>query len=73
MPNPENRTLTFSIFRHNPYDPESKPRMEDFVLEEDEEPDTGMEILKYISVVLVIIFVIIILKAGKKKEPEDDL
>ena len=34
MPNQENRTLTISIFRHNPYDPKSQPRMEDFILEE---------------------------------------
>lgn len=29
-----NRRLHFSIFRHNPYDPESRPRMQDFILEE---------------------------------------
>lgn len=28
------RNLTFSIFRHNPYDPDSKPRMQKYVLEE---------------------------------------
>ena len=28
------RRLTFSIFRHNPYDPESCPRMQDYLLEE---------------------------------------
>ena len=28
------RTITFSIFRHNPYDLDSRPRMQDFVLEE---------------------------------------
>jgi len=29
-----NRTLTLSIFRYNPYDPESTPRMQDFILDE---------------------------------------
>ena len=29
-----NRTMTFSIFRHDPQDPESKPRMQDFEIEE---------------------------------------
>jgi len=28
------RRLTFSVFRHNPYDPESVPRMQDYILEE---------------------------------------
>ncbi|MDP2949704.1 MAG: fumarate reductase iron-sulfur subunit [Chloroflexota bacterium] len=28
------RTLTFSIFRYNPYDPEFEPRMQEYVLEE---------------------------------------
>ena len=28
------RRLTFSVFRHNPYDPESLPRMQDCLLEE---------------------------------------
>ncbi|MEE8443093.1 MAG: fumarate reductase iron-sulfur subunit [Dehalococcoidia bacterium] len=28
------RKITFSIFRHNPYDPDSSPRMQDYVLEE---------------------------------------
>ncbi|MFQ5992775.1 MAG: fumarate reductase iron-sulfur subunit [Nitrospiraceae bacterium] len=29
-----NRKLTFSIFRYNPFDPNSKPRLQDFELEE---------------------------------------
>ncbi|MGQ9573561.1 MAG: fumarate reductase iron-sulfur subunit [Dehalococcoidia bacterium] len=29
-----NRTLTFSIFRYNPYDPDLGPRMQDYILEE---------------------------------------
>ena len=29
-----NRKLTLSIFRHNPYDPKSKPRLQEFELEE---------------------------------------
>ena len=29
-----NRKLTFSIFRYNPYDPNAKPRLQDFELEE---------------------------------------
>lgn len=29
-----NRTLTLSIFRYNPYDPESTPQMQDFILDE---------------------------------------
>lgn len=29
-----NRKVTFSIFRYNPYDPNSKPRLQDFELEE---------------------------------------
>ncbi len=28
------RNITFSIFRHNPYDPDSEPRMQEFVLDE---------------------------------------
>ncbi len=28
------RRITFSVFRHNPYDPDSRPRMQDYVLEE---------------------------------------
>ncbi len=28
------RRLTLSVFRHNPYDPESAPRMQDYLLEE---------------------------------------
>ena len=28
------RKLTFSIFRYNPYDPESEPRMQEYVLVE---------------------------------------
>lgn len=30
----EDRTLTFSVFRHNPYDPESVPRLQEYVLEQ---------------------------------------
>ena len=29
-----NRTLTFSIFRYNPYDPDLGPRMQEYILEE---------------------------------------
>ena len=34
MTKPTDRTLTFSVFRHNPYDPESRPHMQEYVLEE---------------------------------------